>query len=425
MAVTVDAIEQGMSLRRLSDYISGVASANGNAGGTTILTTSQDIMSRPGQSFVPWFIHLTSGTYAGQWRQITDLTVTSGVATFTVINPFGGMIASGVTFRIHQFPYDWKIAAISMALRERGTVFPLIMTDHFLTGEILRNGNMELWNGNIPYDWEGVSGTIAKYTTSPYQGKAALSLVGASASVRQHIALDEELRGRSITFEGYSLGVIGGSANTPKLFIEANGTTYESPTITAAAWQKLSVTVPIDFTKRTIRAGVKCDHASSVAYFDALTLKAEAAAYCYWLPMSEAFRSIDGLYFGDIPQNTDTPLVGSSYYPVVRPGEVEFGGFSRYMAPLTRDIPVTILGDGYWPEITAGTDSIEIPREKMPLLEIRAAINVLNLAIRSNYLSANAIYKANLADLVQEELELRRHIKVPSNVRINTLPEWR
>ena len=49
-----------------------------------------------------WFLLLTSGTNAGEWRRITGFTSSTG--TITVVTAFTNAVASGVTAEIHKFP---------------------------------------------------------------------------------------------------------------------------------------------------------------------------------------------------------------------------------------------------------------------------------------------------------------------------------
>ena len=127
MAKTLAQIEAIVS-RLCDDYVSGTTSAAGNAGGTTVVTTSEDVMTRPGQSWVPHILEITSGTYDNQVRQVSDFTVSAGVGTLTVVNAFGGQIAISVTFRLHRIPPSWKKQAIDDALRSFSSVAPLVLS---------------------------------------------------------------------------------------------------------------------------------------------------------------------------------------------------------------------------------------------------------------------------------------------------------
>lgn len=81
----------------MGDGLSGTTTSAGAAGGTTLLDATNlyqaDDYWNTGQ------IVITSGTYIGQVRRISDFTSSTG--TVTVSSAFGGQIAASVTFEIH------------------------------------------------------------------------------------------------------------------------------------------------------------------------------------------------------------------------------------------------------------------------------------------------------------------------------------
>jgi len=86
----------------------GTTTANGNAGGTTLIQTGR---SEANSYFVGMLLKITSGTCNGQKRIVTSWVKTTG--TFTVSQAFTAQILSGVTFgfvtvTLPQYPHRFK-----------------------------------------------------------------------------------------------------------------------------------------------------------------------------------------------------------------------------------------------------------------------------------------------------------------------------
>lgn len=92
----------------------GTTTSAGNAGGTTVVASA--FIGDGTDLHVNKWIAPTSGTSAGQFRQVSAFTDASG--TFTVRNAFSAQIASGVTFDLYTFsPLDF-VKAINAAIRK-------------------------------------------------------------------------------------------------------------------------------------------------------------------------------------------------------------------------------------------------------------------------------------------------------------------
>lgn len=84
----------------------------GNAGGTTAIFSS--LIGLAAASIIGKYLLLTSGTYTGQWRVISNFDNVTG--TITVARAFGGQVASGVTVEIHEHRPDLYTLAINDAI---------------------------------------------------------------------------------------------------------------------------------------------------------------------------------------------------------------------------------------------------------------------------------------------------------------------
>ncbi len=425
MAVTVATIEEALS-KRIGDWVSGAASSAGNAGGTTVPTTSDDVMQKASQTWVPYQLHLTSGTYSGQSRLIGDFSVENGVGTFTVINAFGGQVASGVTFRVHYLPYSWKLAAIADAVREIHDVLPLEIVEEYTSGQLLRNGNLELWETTAkPYDWvedlELVSGTIARSTTSPYQAKYCASLTGFGCALQQRIRLERDLAGLTITLSGYVKGCTG---DAPVLQLRIGDTgTSSSTVITSDLWTKLSVSAAIANADQPIYARCLNQGDTSPAYFDALDLRISDRTYTYILPVSQGFHSVNQLWHrGPIELEFLASEIDWTMWPFNAdwrlPG-TQFDGYARLNSRITTNKPMRLVGTGIYPSVSAATDTVPILSEHIPLVVNRAGLLLMQRARGADHLSDKRTIADIEAGLLREEPLLRmRFMRTPPTLHL-------
>lgn len=414
MARTGTQLEQALSIR-IGDYITGTTSAAGNAGGTTAITTSDDVMSRAGQSFVPYYLELTSGTYNGQVRQISDFSVTAGVGTLTVVNAFGGQVAISVTFRIHRIPPNEKLRNLSAVLGEMNDILPRIVVEEMLTGELLRNANLEQWRADTPYDWDVITGTATRETSVVYQGLASLKLVTASGLVRQRIALERDLEDETLTLTGYVYGKI---ANGPQIGITANGTTtYSSAVAANDTWQQVTVSKALTSGIQPIYIVLFKGSGADTAYFDRLHLIIASQQRVSVIPISDAFGDVRQVLWRQGIDTTTDPsqldYVLKSYAPSLTPPNRIYGGYGYYNSELDIDHFIQVLGIGIWPTLSALTDSVDISADEAPLVVHRAALRLMKVLAARDHLSDAEHWKGIEADLLREEPvlipNLRRH----------------
>jgi hypothetical protein len=151
MAVTGAQLEQQASYL-LGDYITGSSAAVGAVDGSTLRCSTIAVLARAAANWTGYLLEITDSVTTaliGQVRPITDITVASGIATITVSPAFSNQVpsASTTTFRIHRhLPAD-KLEAINYALAVKSQSTPVIITEQFEAGNLLRNSNFELWRG--------------------------------------------------------------------------------------------------------------------------------------------------------------------------------------------------------------------------------------------------------------------------------------
>ncbi len=160
MSRSVNNIRDTMDKNYIGDYVGGSTTSNGTAGGTTLVTTAADVLQRQAEDFVPGVAEVLSGACSGESRPIASVAVSSGIATFTVSNAFSAQIVSGVTFRIHLFPVAWKMDAIAEAMATSQDIMPRVIQEELLAGNLLRNANLELWQGPVPATATSVTVTV-------------------------------------------------------------------------------------------------------------------------------------------------------------------------------------------------------------------------------------------------------------------------
>lgn len=110
-------------------YNTYTTSGAGNAGGTTAVIAA---LTGIGPDYVVgrWLL-LTSGTYSGQFRRITEF---SG-STITVANAFGGQVANAVTVEIYPYRPDLYTQALNRGAQTLWHIRSIyrIVTSHLIT----------------------------------------------------------------------------------------------------------------------------------------------------------------------------------------------------------------------------------------------------------------------------------------------------
>jgi hypothetical protein len=286
---------------------------------------------------------------------------------------------------------------------------------------------MEQWRSFVPYDWELVSGALAKETTTKYQGASALKLVGASSSVRQRIPLEWETSGLTLSLTGWINGKI---ANAPKLRITFGSTDSDSSTVAADdTWEELTVTAAISDSTQPIYVSLINDHATQGAFFDALHLVIQDRASVYVIPVSKAFRSLDQLWHrGPISTEFMASEVDWAMWPfedTLRIPETRFAQYARWPYRIAIDKPMRLVGKGLWDSLTASTDSVDISLEDEPLVLVRAGLRLMDKAMAANYMTDNDHWQEIKTRLLEEENRLMQSIfKAPDVIHLN-LPSRR
>ncbi len=410
MSRTVAQIETCLSKNYLFDYVSGAASGDGNVSGTTVLTTSDDVLQKPGETWVPYILELTSGTYSGQSRQISSVAVVSGVATITVVNAFGGQVLSTVTFRVHRLPPARKIDNISAALASLQDILPYIIEEEFLAGNFVKNCNLEYWQGNVPYDWDVASGTVTKETSIVYQGRSALKLVGATGRVRQYVRLEGDLEDFGLTFSVYAYSAA--ADGVAKIGLTVNGAeTLSTQAVANSTWQKLSVTGTPTGRLQPIILALTSGDVTNPVYFDAAELSITTDTNTFIVPITSVFRSVNQVLRR--PAYTGTSGSELAFDLAIHPPDRIVNGYGRYNRRIAVDTALRLIGPGYWPTVTAATDTVDITPDEEHLVAMRAAILLMRWAKGSNYLGDQQHWTNMEADLVRREAELIKTMTKP------------
>ena len=425
MSQTVSTIEVEVS-KLAGDYFTGSASGNGAAGGGDFPTTSEDIASRPAQNWQPHTVEITSGTYDGAVRPVSSTSQATGVITINVLPVFAGQILSGVTFRMHRFPRLWKIQAISSALEEITDVMPRIITEEFLSGQLLRNGMMEQWRGNTPYDWEIVSGTVTKETSTVYEGVAALKFAAVASDnyVRQLIVPSRDLRDETIYVQAFGNG---GSTNGPYVAILDGVTRTSGAAATIANWQELTVTSPAINGRRPVYIELHKGTSNTATYFDHIHCKIVSQTGTSVIPISEAFRTVHTIEARHGIDQAAATLQSELDYAVNPYGEYPMpqtihGGYGHYRRMLPRDEYMRAIGVGMWPTVDDDADTVDITLDQVPLVAGRAAIKLLERVLSDGSYGNREEMLGALGRLRSSQVTKERLLSVQPPVRRLTLP---
>lgn len=205
MATTLLNCELELS-KQLGDFWSSTTTSAGDANGTFLIDTTLRAKRED------WItdeatVMITSGTYDEQEREIDNIDRETGY--LTVRRPFGGAIATSVTYRIHRTTSaDEKRRALVYSARH---TFPHIFTEvkdeSKVLGNWLRNGSFEQWTvSTVPDHFVTATVTAAKNTTAPYvyHGAASMKLSTAAGSVyttNTQVPDFNELAGKSVTLK--------------------------------------------------------------------------------------------------------------------------------------------------------------------------------------------------------------------------------
>lgn len=87
---------------KMGDLYLVTTTSAGNGGGTTAISTS--LSGESDTYYINWWVLQVDGANAGQWRQCTAFTGSTG--TLTVGRAFGAQVASGVILELHKYRPD-------------------------------------------------------------------------------------------------------------------------------------------------------------------------------------------------------------------------------------------------------------------------------------------------------------------------------
>lgn len=422
---TLTSLEERLS-KRIGDHIAGTTDANGAADGTTFI--SDDLLLRPGNSYVPWYSEITSGARDGDVRvnqQFERDPANSDEPTITAENPFGAQILSGVTFRIHRILPAWKLEALDEALRMLTNVVPVLITEEFLSGQLLRNGNFEHWrDASTPFDWVLDGGTIARQATTIYQGRYSGGLNGASGQVSQRIPLVQELEGITLTLTVwvYHTGATGSEVIARISVGSADNDNPVGPT--QNTWTLLTATASITDPSLPIVAKI-LNTGTDIAYVDLSDLRPPDSNNFLWVPRSDAFQNVHDLLKGPKEDSAKTTVDRFGPHPMPEYYNQGYGlwrntGGTPYRSGvLSEPYHMRMTGVGRYPLLVAGTDTVELTEEEADYLVIEAAIRALHKAKGAEYISGKQDWAEMEQDLTRERSELAPQVnKSPGVFRL-------
>jgi len=397
----------------IGDKATGTATG-GAAGGGTLTTT--DLLRQPGARYSSQFCEMTGGTYSGNVRLINTGVVSAGTLTLTPYNAFGGTITAGDTFAVHRFDPNWKAEGVNEALRDMGALIPIVVREDIVTGECLRNGHMGYWRDSAtPYDWTP-SGTVTRETTIVYTGDASLKMAsGAAATVKQPVYLSRELYGLSVNLTAYAYQSTADSGTRLRL-TQGNTNTDGTGLSASGSWTQLSVSLTVTDTSDPIYATLVQGNTANATYWGEarLLVPASSAGYVNWVPLSDYYGKLRQFYMGGQHGRTDkTALDTFCAFPMPRRQE---RGLLFFDYELLVPYKARLVGTGRYPNLTAGTDTIDINQEEAQLLASIAGIKVLDKARGYESPEGQAYLEAKKKDLATQIGLLQDHVwrEVPS-----------
>ena len=288
MATTTRLVLEQRVSEALGDYYPLTTSSAGNAGGTTLIsTTFQDLPGgNDNDAFENWYAHITSGTDTGNVRRAS--TYVQSTNTLTVSRAYSAQIATSVTLVLHRHdPSDyWR--CISRALEELYPHLYLPIRDETLVvDDLLSNSDFETFAAGVHTGWAvgGAGASVAQSATILRHGADAAAITagaGAAAQYTQSVTVNtNQMTGKAVHFK---MWVYATAASTARVRINYDGTTYFSSAYHTGAdqWELLEATGTLPTAATQVQA--VCEVAASgVGRFDAGWLSI-APVYRYTLP---------------------------------------------------------------------------------------------------------------------------------------------
>ena len=422
----------------LGDNFTGTTTGAGAATGLTLV--SRDLLTRGGQGWHPAQVEITSGARDGDIRPTDSFAISGQVATLTMQVAFGGQIDTGVqgiTFRIHFINPLFKREAVDEALRVAQGKFPLYFSQDLIAGELLRNHSFEYWRTPARlFDWEYVSGTLAREATTVREGRYAASLLGASGEVRLRIDLGMELNGVALTFTAYARTT--GFAAGQIIRLSQGSTDVDSSALASNnTWTLLTATLTPADPYQPIFAKLINTTATAVLYDQARLVVADGNSV-YWLPITEALMHPGQLMMGG--DSAESPTQVRRFTPHPMPGPIDrvrsyafFGkdnwntsiwmglGSSSLLLPQGRHLRLS--GDGRWPTMEALSDSVDLTEEQLEYLGVLTAIHAIHKAANSRYL-ANEEHWLAVGQRLETRIDVLEQRAVESSQDLVTPITW-
>lgn len=413
---TLTSLEERLS-KRIGDHFAGTTDANGAATGLTLI--SDDLLRRPANEFVPWHTEISSGGADGEVRvnrQFTRDAANSDEPTITAEWAFTTQILSGVTFRIHRFRPDLKLEAIDEALRMLINVVPVIITEDFLAGQLLRNGNFELWrNASTLFDW-AKTGTLARQTTTVYQGQRSAGLTGGSGQLSQRIPWIPELEGVTLTLKVW-VNHTGATGSEVVARISVGSADNDNPVDpTQNTWTLLTATAAITDPSLPIVAKL-LNSGTDIAYFDLSDLRPPDDNNYFWVPKSEGFQNIHDLLKGPLEDNDKTNVEGFRVHPMPESYDQNYGywrnagGLPYRSGVLSQPYHMRAIGVGRYPLLAAGTDTVELSEEEADYLTVEAGLRLLGKTMGAENISDREHWEEMRTDLQRDRAEMAPKVR--------------
>jgi len=390
MSITLETLRQNLSVD-IGDYHAFTTTSAGAAGGTTVVCSSLIAETATDDTFISWWVLLTSGTYDGEERKVTDFTQSTGTLT---VPAFSGQVANSVTFELHRYRPSLMKYHINRAMQLSYPYFIKRWDDRNLVSGNLLAGHFEAWtSSSAPNTWTvGSNCTGSEETTVVRFGSSAAKIIRASGTgaalyptASYYPILLDQASG-TLDFYGYCYC---SAASTCRLELTpSSGTTGDGDYHTGVAgWEKLELegySVPSGIT--TLVPSLEVDTAATV-YWDNVVLFG-GPVYEYLLPLG--ITVVTAVYEGgnwdDFEYSDERRLFGWLTY------ERNGSNYLRFTKPPVPRRKLRIVGYGYFADLSSDSDTWAIEAKQADVINKGAA----SLLFRASAASAGNEDRARL-----------------------------
>ena len=356
-----------------------IAGRDGYRQGTTTgagsSTTAVDtvLADKPDDYYSLYYLLLTSGTYSGSIRPLSDFTQTGGVMTW--LAALAGASGTAVTYELCLFHPSDVLRALNEASFEG---YPYVKrrirdVNLLISGNWLNDGGFEDWTSATALrEWAAVgTATFAKRTTiyaSRLWGKTAVMVtsVAANDGIKQSTANNAalaDLRGNSVTFRAQ---VAGTSGDVVIRITDDDGTTSSSALTGAATWELLEVTRTISSSTKVVTFDI-ISPGNQAFYVDNARVIGPAI-YKYKLP----FFVVDVAELSLQSNANETWMcddVDEAYpFSQISTYDYVYNNTDRILY-IPRSLPqerkIKIIGGGYLSTLSADTDTVELDGDEL------------------------------------------------------------